>query len=109
MEYSGSVFVLESLIKNVDPYITFVLFVLIYLFLFNAYPFPKDKILRSFFKLDKKNKAKSIIMFIVVMAIIFLFYRLFIMTAILDYPMPACIEYLSNKLIIFLESIGVLR
>ena len=61
MEYSGSVFLLESLIKNVDPYIAFVLFVLIYLFLFNAYLFPKDKILRSFFKLDKKIKQNRLL------------------------------------------------
>jgi uncharacterized membrane protein len=105
-------FILESLIGKFHPVVVFFVFVCIYfLFVFLVYGYDRrKKLIEEIRQMSWVQKvfifAKT---FVGIYVAYFIFYRLMIMTAMLDYPLPASIQIIGQSTISFLESVGFLK
>jgi hypothetical protein len=105
-------FILENLIGKLHPIAVFFLFVFIYfLFVFLVYGYDErkkliDEIMQMSWLQRVLLVAKT---FIGIYIAYFLFYRLMIMTAVLDYPLPMPIQVIGQSMTNFLELVGFLR
>ncbi|MFA5994613.1 MAG: hypothetical protein WC823_06680 [Parcubacteria group bacterium] len=104
-------YILEGFIKNMHPVAAFFVFVLAYsMFVLFLYGFDKKEALIKELKgTSWREKCVMLIKFLLGLLITyFLFYRLMIMTAMLDYPLPESVQFMGRGIISFLESVGLL-
>lgn len=104
--------ILEKLIGKYHPIVAFFVFVLIYfIFVFFARGFDQRELLmkelREMSWLQRLSLATKT--FVGIYIAYFVFYRLMIMTAMLDYPLPNSIKIFGEFSVKFLESVGLLK